>query len=77
MAYATAVMMHFHSGSNHLTIKARGRSISTAVDVAEVVNRRFFGGRLSHEVTLGTEILGEGSDARNVSTIEIKLNKHE
>ncbi len=33
MAYATAVMMHFNSGQNTLTVKARGQSISHAVDV--------------------------------------------
>src|SRR5881397_2620030 len=42
MAYATAVMMHFNSGQNVLTVKARGQSISHAVDVVEVVRRRLF-----------------------------------
>lgn len=75
MAYAVAVMMHFNSGSRELTIRARGRAISTAVDVAEVVNKRFFKGGLSEHVTLGTELVGEGEDARNVSTIEIHLER--
>jgi len=76
MAYATAVMMHFQSGAQELTIKARGRAISTAVDVVEVVRRRFFAGKLAiKEVIIGTEVIGEGSDARNVSTIEIKVQK--
>lgn len=76
MAYATAVMMHFQSGAKILTIKARGRSISTAVDVVEVVRRRFFAGKLTiREISIGTQVLGEGSDIRNVSTIEIKVEK--
>jgi DNA-binding protein len=76
MAYATAVMMHYQSGAKILTIKARGRAISTAVDVAEVVRRRFFGGKLSiKEVTIGTQVIGEGGDTRNVSTIDIKIEK--
>ena len=76
MAYATAVMMHFQSGAKILTIKARGRSISTAVDVVEVVRRRFFAGKLAiREISIGTQVLGEGSDIRNVSTIEIKVEK--
>ena len=76
MAYATAVMMHFSSGAKELTIKARGRAISTAVDVIEVVRRRFFEGKLTVSgVTIGTEVLGEGADTRNVSTIEIKVQK--
>ena len=76
MAYATAVMMHFQSGAKVLTIKARGRAISRAVDVVEVVRRRFFAGKMSvKEVTIGTQALGEGGDVRNVSTIDIKIEK--
>ena len=75
MAYATAVMMHFNTGAKKLTIKARGRAISTAVDVAEVVNNRFFQSGLSKSVSLGTEVVGEAQDARNVSTIEIILER--
>ena len=76
MAYATAVMMHFQSGSQTLTVKARGRAISTAVDVVEVVRRRFFAGKLAvQEISIGTQVLGEGGDTRNVSTIEIKVHK--
>ena len=75
-AYATAVMMHFQSGAKVLTVKARGRAISTAVDVVEVVRRRFFAGKLAiREISIGTQALGEGSDIRNVSTIEIKVEK--
>ncbi len=43
--------------------------------VAEVVNNRFFQGGLSKHVNLGTEIVGDGQDARNVSTIEIILER--
>jgi archaea-specific DNA-binding protein len=76
MAYATAVMMHFNSGQNTLTVKARGQSISHAVDVVEVVRRRFFQGKLTiKEVKIASEVLGEEGDTRNVSTIEIVLEK--
>lgn len=76
MAYATAVMMHFNAGQNHLTVKARGKSISHAVDVVEVVRRRFFQGKLGiKEVRIGSEVLGEAGETRNVSTIEIVLEK--
>ena len=76
MAYATAVMMHFNAGQNHLTVKARGKSISHAVDVVEVVRRRFFQGKLQvKEVRIGSEVLGEEGETRNVSTIEIILEK--
>jgi DNA-binding protein len=76
MAYATAVMMHFQAGAETLTVKARGRAISTAVDVVEVVRRRFFAGKLAvQEISIGTQAIGEGGDIRNVSTIEIKVKK--
>jgi DNA-binding protein len=76
MAYATAVMMHFNTGAKILTIKARGRAISRAVDVVEVVRRRFFGGKLTiKDVSIGTQSVGEAGDTRNVSTIEIRLEK--
>ena len=69
-------MMRFSGGAKELTIKARGRAISTAVDVIEVVRRRFFEGKLSVSgVTIGTEFLGEAGDMRNVSTIGIKVQK--
>jgi len=76
MSYATAVMMHFQTGAKELTVKARGRAISRAVDVVEVVSRRFFAGKLNvKDITIGTEPVGEGDDIRNVSTIEIKVQK--
>jgi len=76
MAYATAVMMHFNMGQSQLTVKARGKSISHAVDVVEVVRRRFFQGKVNiKEVRIGSEVLGEEGETRNVSTIEIILEK--
>ncbi len=76
MAYATAVMMHFNAGAKHLTVKARGKSISHAVDVVEVVRRRFFQGKLNiKEVKIASETLGEEGETRNVSTIEIILDR--
>jgi len=76
MAYVTAIVMHFTSGSNEVTIKARGRAISAAVDVVEVCRRRFFEGKLHvKDITIGTEQLGEEGQVRNVSTIEITVRK--
>ena len=75
MAYVTAIVMHF-SGSNEVSIKARGRAISAAVDVVEVSRRRFFEGKLHvKNITIGTEQLGEEGQVRNVSTIEITVTK--
>ena len=76
MAYVTAILMQINSGSNELSIKARGRAISAAVDVVEVCRRRFFEGKLHvKDIIIGTEQLGEEGQVRNVSTIEIKVTK--
>ena len=76
MTYVTAIVMHLNSGSKELTVKARGRVISQAVDVVEVCRRRFFAGTLDiTEIKIGTEVLGDEGQKKNVSTIEIKLTK--
>jgi len=76
MSYITAIMMHFDVGTKELTLKARGRAISTAVDVTELARRKFFSGKLAvKDIVIGTEVMGESGDTRNVSTIEIKLEK--
>jgi len=78
MTYVTAIVMQFNSGSKELAVKARGRMISQAVDVVEVCRRRFFADKLNiTEIRIGTEVLGEEGQQRNVSTIEIKLTRKE
>jgi DNA-binding protein len=72
MSYAMAALMQL-TETGEITIKARGRAISSAVDVAEVVSKRFLSGTASIKtVNIGTEVLGE--PPRNVSTIEIKIS---
>jgi len=74
MSYVTAIVMQFTSGSSEVSVKARGRAISAAVDVVEVCRRRFFEGKLHvKNIIIGTEQLGEEGQVRNVSTIEIKV----
>jgi DNA-binding protein len=76
MSYVTAIVMQLNSGSKEVAVKARGRMISQAVDVVEVCRRRFFAGKLNiTEIAIGTEVLGDEGEKRNVSTIEIKLAK--
>lgn len=78
MAYATAIVMQANTGGGDISVKARGRAISKAVDVVEVVRRRFFDGKLDISgIQIGTEVLGDEGQTRNVSTIEIKLKKRD
>jgi DNA-binding protein len=76
MSYVTAIILHLNSGNKEVTVKARGNAISKAVDVVEVARRRFFEGKLVvKEISIGTEVLGQENERRNVSTMEIKLEK--
>ena len=76
MTYVLAVLSAFKNNPEEIIIKARGRSISTAVDVSEVTRNSYLPD-ITNTVTLGTEKLPgeEGGKPRNVSTIEIKLTK--
>ena len=75
MNYVLAVMTNFNSSdTKDVTIKARGQAISTAVDVAEIVSRRFMKNLKTSDVTIGTEEMQQQEGGtRNVSTIELKL----
>jgi DNA-binding protein len=75
MSYVLAAVTQFSDGMDQIHLKARGRSISRAVDVAEVVRNRFVQG-LSTDVQIGTqEITDENNNKINVSTIDITLKK--
>jgi DNA-binding protein len=74
MNYVLAVVTHFNSGTPEVVVKARGRSISRAVDVAEIVRNRFVPGSKVKDVRIATEKLtGEDGRAASVSSIEIYL----
>ena len=77
MSYVLAVVTQFNtSGSDEVYIKARGRSISTAVDTAEIVRNRFITDAIIKEIKIGTEkVTNEEGRTSNVSSIEICLTK--
>jgi DNA-binding protein len=79
MSYVLAVITSFSSPTTQtVTLKARGRSITTAVDVAEITRRRFMKNLSINGIVIGTEDLAqEGGGTRAVSTIEIGLKKTE
>lgn len=73
MSYATAALMQLMESGN-IVIKARGRAISRAVDVAQVLENRLMKGAVKvADIKIGTETLG--NPPKNVSTIEVKLEK--
>ena len=77
MSYVLAVITQFNtSGSDEVILKARGRSISTAVDTAEIVRNRFVTDAKLKDIKISTEsITNEEGRTSNVSAIEISLTK--
>ena len=75
MSYVLAVVTQFNgNGSKNVIIKARGRSISTAVDTAEIVRNRFVLNAKIKEIKIGTEsVTNEEGREKNISSIEIRL----
>ncbi len=75
MNYVLACLTLFQNGSNDVHIKARGRSISTAVDTAEIVRKRFATEAKLKEIKIDTEQLKdtETGAMSNVSSIDITL----
>ena len=78
MNYVLACLSLFHGGATEISVKARGRAISRAVDVVEVTKRRFMPDLIIQKIGIGTDQLApfeEGGTVSNVSTIEITLAK--
>ncbi len=79
MNYVTGVVMQFATkGSKDVVIKARGKFIARAVDVAEVARKRFL---KDHKIDVNDikidseEFENKEGKKVNVSTIEIALVK--
>ena len=75
MNYVLAVVTQFNSGTNAVVLKARGRAISKAVDVAEIVRNRFVPTLKYGNVKIGTETLQSEKGETNVSSIEIEMKR--
>jgi len=77
MTYVFQVVTQLNSGAGPVVVKARGNAIGKAVDVAEVVRRRFLEGQVEvGPISIETERLTnrEGREA-NVSSISIPLTR--
>ncbi len=76
MSYVLACVTQFSENNREVILKARGRTISHAVDVAEIVRRKFVTDTMVKNVVIGTEeVQGEDGQKLNVSSIEIVLAK--
>lgn len=77
MSYVTAVLTNISSSNTErIILKARGRAITTAVDVAEIVRNRFLKDFKVRDISIGTEEMPAregGSKGRMVSAVEMIL----
>jgi DNA-binding protein len=76
MNYVLAVVTQMNNGTSEVLLKARGRAISRAVDVAEIVRNKFLLDAELGSIIISTEEVSnrEGSNS-NVSAIEILLKQ--
>ena len=78
MNYVLAVITSFTaSNAEEVVLKARGRAITTAVDVAEIARRRFLENVRVDNIDIGSEDIPiqEENRVKTVSTMEITLTQ--
>jgi DNA-binding protein len=76
MAYVTSTLIQL-ANQPSVTIKARGLSIGRAVDVSQIILKRMENAGYSiGDIKIGSEtVQAEDGRTRNVSTIEIQVNR--
>ncbi len=76
MSYVLAALRQINRDEGTLVIKARGKSISRAVDVAEILRHQFVATASVDDIEISTERLtsDEGRES-NVSSIEIYMSR--
>jgi DNA-binding protein len=76
MSYVLAVVTQFSEGNETVHVKARGKAISRAVDVAEIVKSKFEEDATVEDIAIDTDqIETDEGDELNVSSIQIDLEK--
>ncbi|WP_297979784.1 DNA-binding protein Alba [uncultured Methanobrevibacter sp.] len=76
MNYVLAVVTQINNGASEIFLKARGRAISRAVDVAEIVRNRFVPDLEVGDIRIDTEeVVDNDGVTTNVSIIEIQMYK--
>ncbi len=74
MNYVVACVTLFNTGVGEVMVRARGQSITKAVETVEMLRRAFFKNVRIHSVDIGTEdVQREDGSTTSLSTIEITL----
>ncbi|MBE6509715.1 MAG: DNA-binding protein Alba [Methanobrevibacter sp.] len=75
MNYVLAVVTQFNDNES-VTLRARGKAISRAVDTAEIVRNSFVQDAVVGDIQISTEeVENYNNEKTNVSIIEIRLEK--
>jgi DNA-binding protein len=75
MNYVLTIVTQFNNNVDTITIKARGKSISKAVDIAEITKHKFIKELKYEDIRISTEVLPSERGESNVSSIEIVLKR--
>ncbi len=77
MNYVLACLTQVQNGNGAVTVKARGMAISRAVDVAQIITKRFATDITVKRISINTEQVKSmvTGGMSNVSSIEIVLQK--
>lgn len=77
ISYVIAAVTQFNTGnSNKVVLKARGRAISKAIDVTEIVRNKFIQELKIDDIQVGTEeVKREDGTTSDVPSIEIYMSK--
>jgi DNA-binding protein len=75
LSYVFAVMTQFKAGVSEVVIKARGKLISRAVDVIEILKNKFMNEIKISRIETSTDALKNEKGDINVSVITITLTK--
>ena len=75
LSYVFAVVTQFKAGTPEVIVKARGKLISRAVDVIEILKNKFMGDVKVNKIETSNEALKNEKGDVNVSVITITLKK--
>ncbi len=76
MSYVLAVVTRFNNGDSEVKVKARGRNISVAADVTQIVKNRFIPTLKIKNVDITTEELtSDDGRVSKVSSMQITMTK--
>lgn len=74
MNYVMAALTQLNRGEKEIHIQARGRAISKAVDVAQLLKNKFEPKAKIQDVEIGTdEVKADEGGTINISTIDITI----